>query len=501
MHRAGLVPACVPSIPIVHKYSGSSRRAMLPRVALRAAVESALAGQGRTVRQVEADEAGGRVREGDAEQEEHRGRPVWHTKKEIDEEVVRILRLDPSLCGPRRKSDELPTAVAKELIRLRKSGRLVDWNAGHRYSTYRLADGGGEEPPPSLGAGLGDLAMTSDERPSASAPAGGSMWDSLVAILRHGPFDNTYKFALARALIELCGEDRGRRGDALVIPYRGLAEKFLRYYWHQEYRFHMRQDFHTKKRPRVISALRRVWGDGPQPGSFASLDPGDRDRAVRLILSGVFGHARSKTSFVVPRFQNVRSGAGTAETRAFYDYDDDAQEIVMRPGAPEFFRDNRVMAESLVTLEWTRYLERANRGLPSLVAKVERIDEPERGQAQLARYRRAWSRRTCHCFYCRCRLERGLVHVDHFIPWSYIFDDSEWNLVLACRACNLKKGASLPQGEFRDALVRRNRKHERDMGGLRQSLVLLDRGSGWEREIKGHYDMCLEYGFGTVAMP
>ena len=483
---------------------------MLPRRALRAAVESALAGPGRTVRQVEADEARGRAREGDAAQEAHRGRPVWHTKREIDREVVRILRLDPSLCGPRRRSNELQTAVASEIARLRRSGRLADWNSARRFNTYRLAPAasasaapaGGALPLPGSGAGPGDLAMTSGERPRATPyPAGGgSMWDSLVSILRHGPFDNTYKFALARALIELCGEDRGRRGDALVIPYRDLAEKFLRYYWHQEYRFHMRQDFHTRRTPRVISALREVWGEGPQPGSFASLDPGDRDRARRLIQRDVFGHARTKTSFVVPRFQNLRSGAGTAETRAFYDYDDDAQEITMRPGAPEFFRDNRVMAESLVTLEWTRYLERANRGLPSLVAKVEHTDAPERGQASLLKYRRAWIGRTCHCFYCRCRLERGLVHVDHFIPWSYIFDDSEWNLVLACRDCNLKKGASLPQGEFRDALVHRNREYE-DVGGLRQSLVLLDRGAGWEREIEGHYNLCLEYGFGTVAMP
>ena len=474
---------------------------MLPRRALRAAVWSALAGPGRTVRQVEADEASGRAREGDAAQEAHRGRPVWHTKREIDEEVVRLLRLDPSLCGPRRRSNELQTAVASEIARLRRSGAIADWNSARRFNTYRLAAAvGGDAPPPRLGTGPGGLAMTSDERPPAAARAGGSMWDSLVAILRHGPFDNTYKFALARALIDLCGEGRGRRGGALAIPYRDLAEKFLRYYWHQEYRFHMRQDFHTRRTPRVISALREVWGTGAQPGDFASLDEGDKDRARRLIQRDVFGHARTKTSFVVPRFQNVKSGAGVVEARTFYDYDDDAQEIVMRPGAPEFFRDNRVMAESLVTLEWTRYLERANRGLPSLVAKVERIDAPARGPAPLLWYRRAWIGRTCHCFYCRNRLERDLVHVDHFIPWSYIFDDSEWNLVLACRDCNLKKGASLPQIKFRNDLVRRNRKYE-DMGGLRQSLRMLDRGAGWEREIEGHYDMCLEYGFGTVAMP
>lgn len=479
---------------------------MLPRDALRAAVASALAEPGRTIRQVEADEARGRARDGDAAQGAHRDRPVWHTKREMDAKVARLLHLDPSVCGPRRRSNELQTAVAGEIARLRRSGALADWNSARRFNTFRAAAGGAAAGSPPRG-----LSMSIDERPdtvaaAAAAPAsGGSMWDDLVAILRRGRRDNTYKFALARALIELCSEGRRRGGGsasaAMTIPYRDLAGRFLRYYWHQEYRFRMRQDFHTRRPPRVIAALREVWGEGAQPGDFGTLDAGDVRRAEGLILHGVFGHARRKTSLVVPRFQNFRSGAGAVERRTFYDYDDDAQEISMRPGAPAFFRDNRVMAESLVVLEWTKYLERVNRGLPSLVAKVEDAGSRARDPAALLRYRRAWSRRTDHCFYCGCRLERGLVHVDHFIPWSYIFDDNEWNLVLACGACNMKKGSSLPQAEFRDGLVRRNRRYEPAAAGLRQSLRLLDRGSGWEREIENHYDMCLEYGFGTVAMP
>lgn len=505
--RTGATPAARALPHCEPKYGDNPLPTMLPRRALKAAVEFVLSGPGRTVPQVEADEARGRTRKGDAAQEAYRGKPVWHTKREIDREVVRILRLDPSLCGPDRKSNELQTAVAATIASLRRSGRLVDWNVGRRFNTYRLAGAAAPKAPAQEGAHP-DLAMTSGKRldsASVAAGLGASMWGDLVAILRHGPRDNTYKFALARALIELCAEQGGRGPgggeDGKAIPYRLLAEKFLRYYWHQEYRFRMKQNFHASRPPRVIRALRDVWGEGAHPGDFESLNSGDRDRAVRLIMRGVFGHARRKTSLVVPRFQNFKSGAAVVERRTFYDYDDDAQEIVLQPGTLEFFRENRVMAEGLVTLEWAKYLERVNGGLPSLVAKVERADARGRNSALLLRYRRAWSRRTCHCFYCRGLLERGAVHVDHFIPWSYIFDDSEWNLVLACRACNMRKGSSLPQHEFCGALVRRNRAYEPAAAGLRQSLRLLDRGSGWEREIENHYDTCLEYGFGTVSMP
>lgn len=262
---------------------------MLPREALRDAVASALAETGRTIRQVEADEARGRARDGDAAQGAHRDRPVWHTKREIDAKVARLLRLDPSVCGPRRRSNELQTAVAGEIARLRRSGALADWNSARRFNTFRAA--AGSPPPPPRG-----LSMSIDERPDAAARApGGSMWDDLVAILRRGRRDNTYKFALARALIELCSEGRRRgegaaaAGAAMTIPYGDLAEKFVRYYWHQEYRFRMRQDFHTRRPPRVIAALREVWGEGAHPGDFGSLDAGDVRRAEGLVLRGVFG--------------------------------------------------------------------------------------------------------------------------------------------------------------------------------------------------------------------
>ena len=59
------------------------------------------------------------------------------------------------------------------------------------------------------------------------------------------------------------------------------------------------------------------------------------------------------------------------------------------------------------------------------------------------------------CFYCGKKLT-GVVHVDHFIPWSYVKDDKMWNFVLSCSSCNLKKNNRIPVERFLIKIQNRN---------------------------------------------
>lgn len=64
----------------------------------------------------------------------------------------------------------------------------------------------------------------------------------------------------------------------------------------------------------------------------------------------------------------------------------------------------------------------------------------------------------CNCFYCGKRLNldgRG-IHVDHFIPWSFIKDDKLWNFVLSCPASNEKKNNKIPSEEYLKTVIDRN---------------------------------------------
>lgn len=59
------------------------------------------------------------------------------------------------------------------------------------------------------------------------------------------------------------------------------------------------------------------------------------------------------------------------------------------------------------------------------------------------------------CFYCGEPLNDD-VEVDHVLPWSALYHDQIWNLVLACYDCNRDKSALLPLRVSLDNLLRRN---------------------------------------------
>ena len=449
---------------------------------------------GRTVEELE-EEHGSRYLAAPPPQKGPRNMAVWHRKKQLDESVARILKLHPDVWGPTRHSSDFSNATSQYLSKLRKNGTRADLNPGKRYGIFRLVR------PATHPQDMPEMSYDSRSsahlvQPDRGTASEAQMRQAFLSILTKGVKDNTYKFALARAILDHCRESNGMK-YSLEIPYEQLSEKFLQYYWHQECRFKIKQDFHTKSTPKVVQVIRDVFGKNT-PGSFAGLNTADKARAKQRILRTVFGHARSKTSMVVPRFQKIKVGQRSQENRIFYDYSDDTKMIRLRPEAFEFFRENHGILMGTVLAEWTRFLERTNIGLPRLLAKIH-MDESARGQ--LTGYRRLFLKHTSHCFYCKGRLENDYIHVDHFIPWSYIFDDSAWNLVLACQKCNCKKSNSLPQDEFLQSLIRRNTKYYDTIAPLRRSLNMLDARHGWEPEIKNHYDTCRDYGFNTISLP
>ena len=56
-----------------------------------------------------------------------------------------------------------------------------------------------------------------------------------------------------------------------------------------------------------------------------------------------------------------------------------------------------------------------------------------------------FERDACHCQYCKRRLQRAQLTLDHVMPQSRGGDESWENLVVACLPCNVKKGNRTPE--------------------------------------------------------
>ena len=455
---------------------------------LRTSVMNQLVTKGKTIQDLDKD--GQLSAHGCTQQREYIDKAVWHTLGTIREQVADEMKIDEEMI---KRDGEFYRKTRDVLCGIQKKGLVSGWCSWNWKIAFRLTNSD-HRPKPINPPKYIDISPPYNERPTIEFGEECDMKRVFSAIITPvGKKDNTYKFVLAKVILDYC-----QTNDSHDIPYEYLADKFLEHYWYQEYKFKMKQDFKTVKKPRVIIAIRNVFGKNP-PSDFSLLDKNDILVAKKQILNDIFGHARKKTSMVVPRFQNIPGNDGdTIEYRIFYEYDDDKQMIYWRSEAFEFFKRNHLILSKAVIAEWAKFLERINGTLPYLVSKIE---APTKKRESLTEYYNMYSKHEDCCFYCGARLDKKYTDVDHFIPWSYIFSNDPWNLVLACRPCNAKKSDYLPHEKFKQYLISRNRAYYDKIKAVKDSLNMLDMGRGWEPEIDNHYITCMSYGFGKINLP
>ncbi|MHA1490919.1 MAG: HNH endonuclease [Promethearchaeota archaeon] len=96
------------------------------------------------------------------------------------------------------------------------------------------------------------------------------------------------------------------------------------------------------------------------------------------------------------------------------------------------------------------------------------------------------------CFYCKGDMGKT-PHADHFIPYDYLFDSPMWNIVGACKKCNLRKSNYLVNSDYLEQLLQRNmdpafqKKFEEI---ILNNFIDVD---SMNRELRQHYDQCSIY--------
>jgi hypothetical protein len=313
------------------------------------------------------------------------------------------------------------------------------------------------------------------------------------AILTRGKKDNTYKFALARSLIDYSHKmgfsniyRKVEKNESEVIEFEVISKDFLRYYWHQILKYKIKQNFNSEKPPYIVKIIKEIFEKDYNPkDTFRDVEMYQKDnikRAENEIAKRCF-------SEVIPKFHNIPNGSHVQSNEMFYEQRKNS--ILVKPKVLLFFRENYILLYKAIILEWSRFLEKINRGLPMLISKIE-SDEIFRKSLE-GPYKIL--RKHFHvCFYCEEKLSsiRKEIHVDHFIPWSFVFEDEIWNLVLACERCNNNKRDSLYPIE---KIIERNSKYL-EIEGMSKSLAKLDPKMDWQREIRFQYQNCVEQGFG-----
>ena len=423
-------------------------RARIPGPLVAAAVRECLRAPGLPIRDIRRAAA----HPGDAAALPFRDRAVWHSKPEIDRCVAARLKLDAGrVAGPRRDDNELYRSVADEISRLRRGGIVQDWRAGSGLGVWRLAAPLPPGPPGALSTSMAEGGPFSGGAAPGPADPQAPLYCVFTGIIRSGRKDNTYKFALARALLEYCGTNRESGGSRLVVPYRYLAGRFAEYYWLLDRVFGLGQTLKRRRLPEAVRAVRLAPAGAAgarAPLRYYGLGRADRADVEGRILRRVFGHARKKTSMVVPRFQNVACGPGgaagagwrVAPNPVFYSHSDDEQEVRLEPAAFDFFRSHYHILMWVVLDGWAGFMNRANpqARIDEAIALAEAgagIDVRAAAEPGMLMERRG---SPAACLRCEERRRSGAdpyggpTRLD---AWSRIFGHSMIPRAGACRGC------------------------------------------------------------------
>lgn len=258
---------------------------------------------------------------------------------------------------------------------------------------------------------------------------------------------NTYKFGLVKSLLDNVFNGQITE-NGIKYTYEELFSRFAENYWNLVIKYDLRQMRKDGKSiySKVETILMSVVTENP---TLALLEFRTIDEKTKLSI-----------------IKNVTSECKKCVVGALYcDFDgiiysfdlkDDG--IIINYCVYEFMLKYKAELERLNYYSWARFLEQINddNALIRVIDKLE-LSTPRRESLSVYReiLRREFEEDTC--FYCGRKLKNNM-HVDHFIPWSFVKDDKIWNFVLSCPMCNVKKNNRVPNKDFLMKIESRNKK-------------------------------------------
>lgn len=249
----------------------------------------------------------------------------------------------------------------------------------------------------------------------------------------------TYKYVLFKSLIE----NLYNTNDRLELTYDQLAFSFAKMYWNMV-AVHGIENHNSGANAKVATIMSSYQQELSVPYGWA-FDRLSAEAQLRIVKE-------VKTAMKVNVF-----GALYGDTEAhFYEFHHKSETLRFHPQVYQFLLNYQLLLIQLTNFHLAKMIEKLNPQLSAeLLFKVEDLSK----RSSLKPFEEVlFHYVTQKCFYCSKPLQTGkrAVHVDHFIPWSFVQSDQILNLVLSCGPCNLSKNDKIAELEFLQKLLERN---------------------------------------------
>ncbi len=257
---------------------------------------------------------------------------------------------------------------------------------------------------------------------------------------------NSYKFGLIKSLMD--NLFNGERVDnGVFFTFDAIFSKFTENYWNLVLKYDLRQ-----MRPDGRSTLSKVESILKEASARNSIICGlEFDSLSDLTKQDIICKVKQECKrCVIGALYEDFDGV-------IYSFDLKEEGLILNPKVYDFLLKYKPEIEKLNYYSWARFLEQVNDEavLTRLLDKIE-LSTPRRENLSVYReiLKKEFEENTC--FYCGKKLG-NVVHVDHFIPWSFVKDDKIWNFVLACPTCNMRKNNRVPRQELLSVINERNK--------------------------------------------
>jgi 5-methylcytosine-specific restriction endonuclease McrA len=118
-------------------------------------------------------------------------------------------------------------------------------------------------------------------------------------------------------------------------------------------------------------------------------------------------------------------------------------------------KEHAPILTQLLNYKWVQLLEKFNHA-PRIANKVQGSYAQSIRRQNLAKYRkillREFDKKPIRDFYTGEVLKENDISIDHVIPWSFMYSDDLWNLVITSKAHNSKKSNHLVDYHFIESL-------------------------------------------------
>lgn len=155
------------------------------------------------------------------------------------------------------------------------------------------------------------------------------------------------------------------------------------------------------------------------------------------------------------RFKDI-----SGKTLDIYELDREKRTVCFSRDMILDLKEYAFVLSQLLNYRWAQLLEKFNNS-PRISLKVKGISEAKLRRNNLSKFKEIlllqMEKGHVIDFYTGKILEENDISLDHVIPWSFMYSDDIWNLVITSRSNNSRKSNSIPSENIIRKLEDRNR--------------------------------------------